>query len=43
MTALIVSADLFCPSLDSIISFSHELSVKEAVEKMDLRQEEESI
>lgn len=39
MTSLIVSADLFCPSLYSIVSFSHELSVKEAVEKMDLKQE----
>lgn len=42
MTALIVSPDLFGPSLYSIVSFSHELSVKEAVEKMDLKREEKS-
>lgn len=42
MTALIVSPNLFCPSLYSIVSFSHELSVKEAVEKMDLKQEEKN-
>lgn len=42
MTALIVSPDLFGPSLYSIVSFSHELSVKEAVEKMDLKQKGKS-
>lgn len=43
MRALIGSPDLLRPSLYSIVSFSHQLSVEEAVEEMDLKEEENAV
>lgn len=43
MRALTGSPDLLRPSLYSIVSFSHQLSVEEAVEEMDLKEEENAV
>lgn len=43
MRALTGSPDLLRPSLYSIVSFSHQLSVEETVEEMDLKEEENAV